>query len=69
MVIVKEIEKTDITNRKVYASLFADAKSEVSPSMEIVGMVDGYDLGVGSSVMTADGELAFLKSNNTWNWL
>ena len=54
---------------KVTASLFADQKSDVTPNMTIIGMPDNYVLETGSSVLTASGEIAFLKSDGTWNWV
>lgn len=49
-------------------SLFADTKSEVATG-DISGLPSGYDISSGSSVMTASGELAFMKSDGTWNWI
>ena len=49
--------------------LFADAKEDIQPGMTIQGMIDGYELGFGSSVITAGGDVGFLKSDGTWNWL
>ena len=56
------------TSGKASGSLFADNKNDVSPDMSIQGLPDGYEMDWGSSVITADGELAFLKSDGTWNW-
>ena len=50
-------------------ALFSDTKSEVTPTAEIVGLPSGYTISAGSSIMTASGELAFMKSDNSWNWL
>ena len=58
------------TNLKV--SLFSDTKDEVKDDvseMTIVGFPEGYDIDMGSSVMTAAGEVAFRKSDGTWNWI
>ena len=68
MVIAQEL-RFDYPKMEVKASLFADTQSEVSSTMEIEGMPDGYTLAAGSSVLTAAGEVAFLKSDKTWNWL
>ena len=57
---------------KIEVSLFADTKDEVKDDvseMTIVGFPDGYDIDMGSSVMTAAGEVAFRKSDGTWNWI
>ena len=50
-------------------SLFVDDKSEVTSSMEIDEMPVGYTIGESSSVMTADGDIAFMRSDGTWNWV
>lgn len=47
---------------------FADNKAEVVPGAEFVGMPDG-DMQHGSSVVTASGEVGFLKSDGTWSWV
>ena len=49
-------------------SAFADTKSEVA-SATIVGLPTGYKIEAGSSVMTAAGEMAFRKSDDSWNWV
>ena len=54
---------------KIVANLYADAKEDVTDSMEVIGIPNGYTLDVESSVMTANGEVAFMKSDGTWNWL
>ena len=52
-------------------SLFADTKAEVGTTAvsDISGMPEGYTIAQASSVITASGELAFMKSDGTWNWL
>jgi len=54
---------------KIVANLYADAKEDVTDNMEVIGIPNGYTLDVESSVMTANGEVAFMKSDGTWNWL
>ena len=68
MVKVTDI-KLDSANKEAQVTLFADAKADVSSSMAIKGLPEGYSLAQGSSVLTAAGELAFLKSDGTWNWV
>ena len=68
MIIVNEVNKVDEHNNTMQVSLFADTKSEIQPNMNIE-QIEGYTLAFGSSVMTASGELAFLKSDGTWNWV
>lgn len=59
-------------SKLIQVKLFADTKQEVLDDvtqMTIVDFPDGYDIEMGSSVMTASGELAFRKSNGTWKWV
>lgn len=49
--------------------LFADTKSEITEGMVVVGLPEGIEPAFGSSVITADGDIAFLKSDGTWNWI
>ena len=52
---------------KARVSLFADTKADVvlADAKELVGR----DLEMGSSVLTAAGEIAFLKSDGTFSWV
>lgn len=50
-------------------SLFADTKDEVVESATIEGMPENAIIGVGSNVLTASGDVAFRKSDDTWNWV
>lgn len=51
--------------------LNADTKAEVdsTPLDDIVGFPEGYTIGFFSTVVTASGDVAFMKSDGTWNWL
>lgn len=55
--------------RKVIASLFADTKEEISEEMTVIGLPENATMEPSSSVLTADGEVALMKSDGTWNWL
>ena len=68
-VIATKLSNADGNINTVRASLFADDKSDVKPGMKIIGLSDDYVLEMGSSVITAAGEGAFLKSDGTWNWI
>ena len=48
---------------------FADTKEEVTDSTEFVGFPENGTMEAGSSIITADGEIALLKSDGTWNWI
>lgn len=66
MIIVQELQK--VAEPNVYKiSAFADTKNEVGTS-KIEGLPDGARIYIGSSLLTANGELAFMKSDGTWNW-
>ena len=75
MVRVLNIE-TSYGNAQI-VNLFADDKSEVTDvdmetgetEMEIIGINPNTKLTQGCSVMTAGAEMAFLKSDGTWNWV
>ena len=54
--------------KTAYVSLFSDTKDEITSGMTVEGLPEGYEIEFGSSVMTASGELAFMKSDGTWNW-
>lgn len=56
-------------NNEIEVLLFADTKGEVSSSMQIDGIPDGKVISYGSSLITADGDIAFLKSDGTWNFV
>ena len=46
-----------------------DAKEDVDDSMVIERMPSDWEPQAGSSIVTADGDVAFLKSDGTWNWV
>ena len=56
--------------RKQSIPFFADTKTEVTDDMTgAVGLLDGFSIQQGSTVITAEGDFAFRKSDGTWNWL
>lgn len=60
------------TDGSADVSLFADTKTEVPDDMsnvDVVGLPKGVTISFGSDIMTASGEMAYRKSNDTWNWL
>lgn len=61
--------KLDPVKKEATVSLFADARGDVSPSMTVDGLPDGYTVAQGSSVLTASAEIAFMKSDGTWSWV
>lgn len=68
MVKVTAMTNTDQNENSYKVSLFTDTKAEVG-SAEIVGLPKGATIEMGSVCLTASGEVAFMKSDGTWNWL
>jgi hypothetical protein len=69
MVKVTDI-KLDTTKKEATVSLFADTKTDVTSSTDsIVGFPKGYTISQGSDVMTAEADMAFMKSTGEWNWV
>ena len=56
-------------DNKADVTLFSDTKEEITSGMTVVGLPEGITPAFGSSVITASGDIAFLKSNGTWNWV
>ena len=69
MIKVTSITNTDTDENTFKISAFADTKVEVTPSAEFVGLPSGASIEMGSSLITAAGELAFMKSDGNWNWV
>ncbi len=51
-------------------SLEADTKAEMNniTTDDIIGFPKGYKIDFMSDVFTSSGEMAFMKSDGTWNW-
>ena len=64
-----KISDSDGNNSDYLVELFADTKGEVTPSSVILGLPAGATIEAGSSILTASGEVAFMKSDGTWNWV
>lgn len=72
MIIVNELHNTDTHPTTYKVSAFADTKSEVQTATlaDYKGLPsDATAIEMGSSVMTAAGEMAFMKSDGNWNWI
>ena len=63
------MESTDSNANSYKVKLFADTKDEVVDGAEIVGFPQGATFEIGSTVVTADADVAFRKSDGTWNWI
>ena len=73
MIKLKEINQTRYVNGKkmVDASLFADTKNEVTDNLtgeNIDGLEDDVIIDMGSFIMTASVEYAYMQSNGKWKW-
>ena len=68
MVKVTSLTRTSADDNAYKVELFADTKAEVDTAT-FIGLPEGAEIEMGSSVLTASGEVAFMKSDGTWNWL
>ena len=69
MIKVQSLENTDANDNSYKVKLFADTKDEVTSGAEIIGLPQGATIEMGSTVVTADADVAFMKSNGEWNWI
>lgn len=63
------MSNTDSNENSYKVTLFADTKDEVTESAEIVGLPEDATIEMGSCVVTADADVAFMKSTGEWNWV
>lgn len=67
---VSKIEYAGTNMKEAKVSLFADAKTDVTSDMDIIGLPETVtDFTPGSVVVTADADVAFYKSDGNWNWV
>lgn len=60
----------DPLKKEVKGDIFADSKADLTGDVAAkLNLPEGMTLAWGISAMTADGEIAFLKSDGTWNWV
>ncbi len=69
MIKVRYMENTDGNEKDFYIVAFADTKAEVTPDAKFVGLPDGASIEFGSRLTTAEGDLAYMKSDGAWNWV
>ena len=69
MIKVKGNISLNPSTKEADVSLFADTKAEVTSDAEIPDIPAGYTIAMGSSVVTASGDFAYMKSTGDWNWL
>ena len=69
MIKVQELKNTDGDPNSYKIFAFADTKEEVEQGGIFEGLPKGAAIELGSTILTAKGELGFMQSNGTWNWL
>lgn len=72
MIIVKVLKITKYKNDRPYMAdiyAFSDTKEEVVPGATYEGLPEGCLIEAGSFLMTANGKIASMKSDGTWNWM
>lgn len=69
MIIVQELKNSNNDPNDYMIKAFADTKEEVTSDAVFVGLPEGASIEMGSSVITASGEIAFMKSDGSWNWV
>lgn len=68
MVILKAVKRRDAKGN-IDGEVFADTKAETESEYEIKGLPPGCVLEPGSTIITADADFGFLKSDGDWNWI
>lgn len=73
MINVEEKINTDSDENSFRIRAFADTKAEVSTASiedgDYRGLPKSAKIEIGSSMRTADGEFAYMKSDGNWNWI
>lgn len=71
MIIVTSIDVKSYENghpKTAIISASADSKASVTSGEEFVGLPEGCEILLGSSVITTDGDVAFMNSAGSWKW-
>ena len=69
MIRCMKIEQYGKAVNEAVCYLFADTKEEVVDGATIDNMPSGYTLAMGTYVITASGDIAFLNSDFEWVWV
>lgn len=69
IVVTSWAKQPDDTLNQYMVQAFADTKGEVVPGATFVGLPENGQMQPGSSVLTAKGEVALLKSDGSWSWV
>ena len=67
MIRVREMKNTDADLNTYLIDAIADTKEEVATG-DFIGLPEGATIEQGSTVMTANWEVAVMKSDGTWSW-
>lgn len=71
MIIVTSIDVKKYENghpRAAIISASADSKASVTSGEEFVGLPEGCEILLGSTIYTAALDVAVMQSNGTWKW-
>lgn len=63
------VKQTSDKAKEYQISAFADEKGDVAPGMVIKNLPSDWIIQPGSTIVTADGEVAFYKSNDKWHFV
>ena len=71
MIRVIDCTNTDRNYGTYKITAFSDTKDEVETTAtdDYIGMPKGANIEMGSIMITADGDVAFYKSDDIWNWV
>lgn len=71
MIKVVECVNTDINFHTYKITAFSDTRAEVedTPLTDYIGLPNNATIEMGSLLITADGDVAFMKSDAEWNWV
>ena len=67
--VIKWETGTEDNKKNVVAELCADAKTDITDDMRVIGMPSSYNLQFGSYVCTKTGNVGILGSDGEWSWV
>lgn len=69
MIVVKDIKINKFKSpNTALCTVYADTKSEVTANATIENLPDDVEIEEGSTLYTADLDVAVMKSDGTWKW-
>ena len=69
MKVVGYVKPQGLRQNEYIYTIFADAKEDVVEGADISGIDDDDIISSGSVIYTADGDVAFRKSDDSWHWV